>query len=200
MKSNGSPQTLASSSKRNVRISPEKQCLYRLSGGDQCRAPRRKGKEFCLYHDPGFHNVRIEAQAAAERASTRMRPDSAEGLQNLLLNTAEALVRGEISPAVASSVGYLAQVMSANLRALAQERSSFFNNAKAADKAQFDDASARLSGLEFALQQARGVPFATLVELESAAAAKAAAEKAAAAPADPPPAQPAPPAAPPAEA
>jgi len=185
MKSDGNSAPPVASSANGVRFSPDKQCLYYISSGKQCRAPRKKGTPFCLYHDPDFHKARVEAQAVAERAGARVRPDSAEGVQNLLIHTAEAVVRGEISPAVASSIGYLAQVMVGNLRTLAQERSSFFQAATAADQMELEDADSKLRDLETSLKCGLGVSIAARIELDRAAAAKASAEKEAAKSRDP---------------
>jgi hypothetical protein len=105
-----------------IPVPPEKRCKYRTQRGTPCRAPRRHESEYCIFHDREFRQRRDEYRAAKTVFESRKRPDTAEGVHALLRQTAEAVLRKHISPRIANSVGFLAQMMMQNLDRLRSER------------------------------------------------------------------------------
>ena len=105
-----------------IPVPPEKRCKYRTQRGTPCRAPRRHEGEYCIFHDREFRQRRDEYRAAKTVFNSRKRPDTAEGVHALLRQTAEAVLRKHISPRIANSVGFLAQMMMQNLDRLHSER------------------------------------------------------------------------------
>lgn len=113
------------------------QCKATRTDGAPCRAEAAKGKDYCLFHDPD----KVELMTAARRAGSdanaqrieRDRPvsqapaakpwrglakevttlETAEPVEVAVLigDTIDQVRTGEISPQVANSIGYLAQIL-----------------------------------------------------------------------------------------
>ncbi len=108
----------ASRKKPLIFIPPEKRCGHRTQKGAPCRAARWRASRFCIFHDPNFRNVRKQLQERKNSAQKQKSTRTAEGIQQMLETAAQDVREKRISPAEASSIGYLGQVMSANLKNL----------------------------------------------------------------------------------
>lgn len=100
-------------------------CKHIKNNGDQCRAPRTRGGEYCFWHDPSKAAERAAAQRTGGLNNNRsavLPPDTA----NLAVGTAEEVVGllgvtidqvrvGLLDARVANTIGYLSGVL---LRAL----------------------------------------------------------------------------------
>jgi hypothetical protein len=101
-------------------IPPDKRCAQRTQKGAPCRAARWRASRFCIFHDPNFRNLRKQLQERKNSALKQKSTRTAEGIQQMLESAAQDVREKRISPAEASSIGYLGQVMSANLKNLPQ--------------------------------------------------------------------------------
>jgi len=108
--------------RKAIPVPPEKQCRHQTASGAQCRAPRRHASEFCIFHDHDFRAERQVLRRKRQELLRRMKTDTAEGLQAVLDDVLREVRRGRLSPQVANSIGYLAQVMIANHARLEEER------------------------------------------------------------------------------
>jgi hypothetical protein len=108
-------------------VPTEKRCTHLTKAGRTCRAARRNGSEFCIYHDEAY-----QQQLRQERKARKLSPPagpaaalrSAQSIHELLERTAEDVRRGLIPISVANSIGFLAQCMLANLDRLKKEMDS----------------------------------------------------------------------------
>ena len=108
--------------RKAIPLPPEKQCRHLTASGAQCRAPRRHESDFCIFHDNDFRAERQVLRRKRQELLRRMRTDTAEGLQAVLDDVLREVRNGRLSPQVANSVGYLAQVIIANHPRLLEER------------------------------------------------------------------------------
>jgi hypothetical protein len=105
-----------------------KTCCATKRDQSNCQAPVRPGSEFCFFHDPSKSEERREAQAQGGRR-TRIKtleatsPDVKVGdcgdAIALLVQTINQVLKGEIDPRVANSVGFLANIL---MKALEQDK------------------------------------------------------------------------------
>ena len=107
--------------KRRKPVPPEKRCKYIASDGSQCRAARQQDADLCIFHDREFQRRINRAKAEEFVLQQRATPFSAQGIQDLLQRTVDAVRANEIAPAVANSIGYLSQLMTANLDKVQRE-------------------------------------------------------------------------------
>lgn len=101
-------------------VPPEKRCAQHTHKGAPCRAARWRASRFCIFHDPNFRNLRKQLQERKNSAQNQKSTRTAEGIQQMLETAVQDVREKRISPAEASSIGYLGQVMSANLKNLPQ--------------------------------------------------------------------------------
>src|SRR5260370_4935813 len=93
-------------------------CCYKRDNGTQYKAHAQTANEYCFFHDPALQAERTAAQRAGGIASTSKRaPATVKPLQTpadvveLLSDTINQVLRGEIDPAIAYSIGHLAIVL-----------------------------------------------------------------------------------------
>lgn len=100
------------------------QCKQTKSNGERCRANAVSGSKFCFWHSPGQESARKKARQRGGRA--RMQPKqlktlssdapnakikSADDVVALLSETINQVLRGEVDPKVANTVGYLSGII-----------------------------------------------------------------------------------------
>jgi hypothetical protein len=103
-------------------LPPEKRCTHVTRRGTPCRAARRPGHPFCVFHDREWIQERDAALRTQKRLRNRHDLSTAEGIHNLLRLTVEEVRRNAIPTSVGNTVGYLTQLMMANLPRLRHER------------------------------------------------------------------------------
>lgn len=96
----------------------DRRCIHTTCRGRRCRYPRLRDSTACLFHS------RRTAQLLAhgETLKKRGRLDTAEGIHHFLSRTLQDLAAGEISPARAKALAYVAQTMLASLTRIENER------------------------------------------------------------------------------
>ncbi len=104
--------------KPHIFIPPDKRCGHCTQNGAPCRAARWRASRFCIFHDPNFRNLRKQLEERRKSRSQDKSTRTAEGIQQMLETAVQDVREKRISPAEASSIGYLGQVMSANLKNL----------------------------------------------------------------------------------
>ena len=103
-------------------------CQYRKKDGSRCRANAQATNGLCVFHDPekaaDGHRARRAGGISRSRVAAVLPPDTPEhrlrntqDVSNLLADSINQVLRGQLDPKVANSVGYLASVM---LRSLEQ--------------------------------------------------------------------------------
>ena len=93
-------------------------CKAATSAGKPCKSARRKNSDFCFFHDPHSSESRQEAQSKGGRrgALVQVIPnpsrdfmlDRPDGIVELLQYAVNCVVRGELDPRTANTLGYLA--------------------------------------------------------------------------------------------
>jgi len=148
----------------------ERRCTHHTPGGTPCRAARRRDSEFCVFHDHKFQEERAARRVQKDILTSRLRADTAEGVQNLLIRTAEALGKKEITPQEANSLGYIAQVMITNLDRVQRGRRDVNLKEDASETMARLVVSARLDQIEDEIKEAGGdgVPVTTAELVRSA--------------------------------
>jgi hypothetical protein len=150
--------------RKAIPVPHEKQCRHLTASGAQCRAPRRHASEFCIFHDNDFRAERQVLRRKRQELLRRMKTDTAEGLQAVLDDVLREVRRGRLSPQVANSIGYLAQVMIANHPRLAGERLTGAQGEQAATQIVWDIVDQYLEGLseEMRLAGSRASPLSVV--------------------------------------
>ncbi|MBI1749564.1 MAG: hypothetical protein HY234_04300 [Acidobacteria bacterium] len=105
-------------------IPPEKRCAHLTTHGAPCRAARWRASRFCIFHDPNFRNMRKQLELRRNSSQGQKSTRTAEGIQDMLESAAQDVRENRISPAAGSTIGYLGQVMSSNLKNLPQAEGS----------------------------------------------------------------------------
>jgi hypothetical protein len=104
-----------------------KTCCAKKPDGSNCEAPVVAGSEFCFFHDPSKAQQRREAQVHGGRQNRMKTLDSTApdvrvedvgDARALLVQTINWVLKGEIDPRVANSVGFLLNMI---MKAVAQD-------------------------------------------------------------------------------
>ncbi len=92
------------------------QCSDTTRRGIRCRAKARIGSVLCFFHDPALTNERaVASKRGGEKKHCAVLPphtpdfllNSAQDAEALLGRTINQVLRGEIDPRIANTVGYL---------------------------------------------------------------------------------------------
>lgn len=99
------------------------QCDFAKSNGQRCRARRISGSKYCFHHDPKKTEKRREAkvaggkkgkadwiQATLPQDAPDVSIEKPEDIKQLIGDTINQVRRGQLSPQVANSVGYLVNI------------------------------------------------------------------------------------------
>jgi hypothetical protein len=95
------------------------QCRYIKSGGGYCQANALTGSSYCYFHSPDVAEERQEARVKGgkerSRKATVLPPDTPDmplttsaDVTNLLAQTINKVLRGQLDPHVSNAVGFLA--------------------------------------------------------------------------------------------
>ena len=142
--------------RKRIHIPPEKRCTYIASDGSQCRAARQRDTDHCVFHDREFQRRVNQTKASEFLLEQRLNLCSAHGIQDLLQRNVEAVLNNQITPAVANSVGYQAQLMMANLSNLRNERQTTESEAERQYKATQKRLTDKLEKIASAIDEASG--------------------------------------------
>jgi hypothetical protein len=105
-------------------VHSQPKCAYRKKDGEPCKAYAREDDQFCFFHSPGSTRDRREAQKAGgttrgrQNTAIAMRETPDKPLRNsadiceLLSTTINAVRSGRLQPRIATTVGYLANILS----------------------------------------------------------------------------------------
>jgi hypothetical protein len=106
----------------------EEHCQFVKANGERCKGTARPGSTFCMFHHPAFEGKRAEGRSKGGKGRGK-KPSVLKVLKTLALDspdmplegirdvvqviarTVNAVMRGEIHPSVANSVGCLLSVM-----------------------------------------------------------------------------------------
>ena len=136
-----------------------KSCQQMKRDGERCRANPLTGSRYCVFHDP----QKTEERAAARRAGgvarshkavvlpphTPDRPiEDAADVVDLMSATINQVIRGELDPRIANSVGFLASVALKALE-LGLEEGVQFVNVVAQERQRDESAEADAGPSEF---------------------------------------------------
>ena len=101
-------------------VSDNEVCHEKTTKGKECRARIITNSEYCFFHDP---QKSIERRAASQRGGRNKRlavldrqtPDlplkTVDQIIGLLEITVNEVRRGELSPKIANTIGYLAAIL-----------------------------------------------------------------------------------------
>lgn len=94
----------------------EKRCQMRREDGQQCRAARLKGSEYCLFHHPWTESHRKKFEELKELPLR----ESSE-IHTLLVEAVRAVEAGRMNPQQAYALGWLVRLLRENLTRLEEE-------------------------------------------------------------------------------
>jgi hypothetical protein len=99
-------------------VPEERRCTYHHADGRRCKKWRWAGRKFCFQHDPKAVKQRREVEEEEEPQGGQLRVLTATEIQERLAGVMEEVREGKLSAGKAYALGYLAQLMLANLGAV----------------------------------------------------------------------------------
>ncbi len=98
-------------------VPEERRCTHVHADGKRCKQRRWREKELCFHHDPEAAELRKHRGVPV----SGLRIISATEVHALLTKALEDLQAGRINPGEAYAIGYLAQLVRANYKAMTDE-------------------------------------------------------------------------------